>query len=139
MIAPVLKKLGRSDIEAEHEVVANPIACALARLDDKGQGLFGRRQIRCKPALIADIGIMPRILEGLFQAVENLGPHAQALSKAVRAGGKDHEFLDIDWIIGMCAAIDDVHHRHRQGPRRNPADIFVQRQGSAIGSGLGHG
>ena len=47
--------------------------------------------------------------------------------------------MDINRIVRMGPAIDDVHHRHRQNTGRNAADIFVQRQGGAIGSGLGHG
>jgi hypothetical protein len=28
--------------------------------------------------------------------------------------GHDHEFLNVDRVVGMLAAVDDVHHRHRQ-------------------------
>ena len=39
---------------------------------------------------------------------------AQRLGKVWRADRHDHEFLEIDRIVGMHAAVDDVHHRHRQ-------------------------
>src|SRR3954469_21639646 len=31
-----------------------------------------------------------------------------------RAGGDDHELLEVDRVVGVRAAVDDVHHRHRQ-------------------------
>ena len=39
----------------------------------------------------------------------------------------------------MRAAIDDVHHRHRQHPRLRPADIAIERQRRSLGRGLRDG
>src|SRR6478735_1812834 len=39
----------------------------------------------------------------------------------------------------MHAAIDDVHHRHRQGPGRSAADITIKRHVEGIGRRLGAG
>ena len=39
----------------------------------------------------------------------------------------------------MHAAIDDVHHRHRQQRRLLAADITVERQALRVGCGLGRG
>src|SRR3546814_3238935 len=36
----------------------------------------------------------------------------------------------------MFAAVDDVHHRHRQGARRDAADIAIERHAERIGGGL---
>ena len=38
----------------------------------------------------------------------------------------------------MHAAIDDVHHRHRQSARRGAADIAIKRFALGDGRGLGH-
>ena len=38
---------------------------------------------------------------------------AQRFAEVRRAYRLYHEFLDIDVIVGMLAAIDDIHHRHR--------------------------
>ncbi len=51
----------------------------------------------------------------------------------------DHEFLEVDRIVGMHAAIDDVHHRHGQQRRLRPADIAIERLSACIGFGLGRG
>ena len=37
----------------------------------------------------------------------------------------------------MRAAIDDVHHRHRQDPRLRPADIAIERQAGRLRRRLG--
>ena len=38
----------------------------------------------------------------------------------------------------MFAAVDDIHHRHRQDMRGNPADIAIERQAACVGSCLCH-
>jgi hypothetical protein len=61
----------------------------------------------------------------------------KGLGKILRAGRYDHELLEVDWIVGMHAAVDDVHHRHRQHTCRRAADIAVERQIVGGGRGLG--
>ena len=70
--------------------------------------------------------------------MEDFSSHAQRLGKAFCAGRHDHEFLDIDVVVGMGAAIDDVHHRQRQFTGIGAADIFVKRLSGFIGSRLGY-
>ena len=58
------------------------------------------------------------------------------IQMSLRANGHDHEFLEIDGVIGMRATIDDVHHRDRQNTRRGATDITVERQSARIRSRL---
>jgi hypothetical protein len=51
----------------------------------------------------------------------------------------DHEFLDVQAVVGVLAAVDDVHHRHRHLHRRHAAEVAVQRQAGFLGSRLGDG
>ena len=39
----------------------------------------------------------------------------------------------------MCAAVDDIHHRHRQTHRAGAAEIAIQRQAGFFSGGFGHG
>ena len=71
------------------------------------------------------------------QRVEDFGARAQGLGKGGGAYGHDHEFLEIDRIVGMHAAVDDVHHRHRQEPRGGAPDIAVERLPLRRSRGLG--
>ena len=45
-----------------------------------------------------------------------------------RAAGHDHELLEVDLVVGVSAAVEHVHHRHRQHPRGLAAEVAPQRQ-----------
>ena len=75
-------------------------------------------------------------MELFLQRVENFRPHAYRVEQAVRPHRHDHEFLKVDGVVGVHPAVDDVHHRHGQHMRANPADIAIERQPARIGSGL---
>jgi hypothetical protein len=78
-------------------------------------------------------------MQTLLQRVEDFGAAAQALGEARRADRHDHELLEVDRIVGMGAAVQDVHHRDRQGRGRNAADIAVERQPARVGGSLRDG
>ena len=69
--------------------------------------------------------------------MEYLGAPAHRLAQRRRADRHHHEFLEVDRVVGMHAAIDDVHHRHRQHMGIGPADIAVERQAGRVGRSLG--
>jgi hypothetical protein len=69
--------------------------------------------------------------------MEDLRAAPQRFRKALRADRHDHELLEIQRIVGVRAAVEDVHHRHRQQIGVDPADIAVERQSERIGGGLG--
>ena len=71
--------------------------------------------------------------------MKDLGPAPQRFAEGRRADRHDHEFLEIDAIVGVRAAIDDVHHRHRQDRRPDPAHVAEQRQPARIGRRAGRG
>ena len=62
-----------------------------------------------------------------------------ASAKRRGADRHDHEFLEVDRVVGVRAAVDDVHHRHRQHARLRAADVAVERQARGLGRGLGDG
>ncbi len=96
-------------------------------------------KVRCKTALVAHRRRQPLFVRPFFQRVENLRSPAHRLGKRIGTYRHHHEFLKIDGVVGMLAAIDDVHHRHRQDMRIDPADIAIQRQPARIGSGFRNG
>ena len=67
-------------------------------------------------------------MQDVLQAVENLRPHAQRFAKVGRAQRHHHELLEIDIVIRMLAAVEDVHHRHRQYFRVGASQVAIQRQ-----------
>ena len=68
----------------------------------------------------------PRLLEHAFERVEDLGAGAGRFAKKFGALGHDHELLEIDGRVGVRAAVDDVHHRHRQDLGVRAAEVLVQ-------------
>ena len=105
----------------------------------KVEGFLGGFQVGGEAALVADIGAVAGVVQRLFQGVEDLGAHADGVGHAGGADRLDHEFLDVDWVVGVLAAIDDVHHRHRQGTGEDAADIAVERHAEIVGGGFGDG
>ena len=65
-----------------------------------------------------------------------LGAPAQRLAEAHRADRHDHELLEVDVAVGVRAAVEHVHHRHRQHVRVGAADVAVQRHAALLGDRL---
>ena len=138
-VLAVLEELGRGAVERQHDVLARGVAGLADRGHDEVQRSIRRRQVRREAAFVADIGVVAGLLELALQRVEDLRAAAQRFGKARRAHRHDHEFLEVDRVVGVDAAIDDVHHRHRQGAGRGAADIAIQRQVVRDRGGLGAG
>ncbi len=69
--------------------------------------------------------------------MEDLRAVAQRLGEARRAHRHDHEFLDVDAVVGMRAAVDDVHHRHRHGEIAAGVQVAEQRLAAGRGRSFG--
>ncbi len=71
--------------------------------------------------------------------VKNFRADPHSLGTAGGLEGHDHEFLDIDIVIGMGAAIENIHHRHRQQLGVGAANVTIKRQTALIRRRTGHG
>ena len=100
---------------------------------------MAERRFGAKPPSSPDGGHLPGLGEALLQRLEDLGAGAHRLAQGLRADRHHHELLDVDRVVGMRAAVDDVHHRHRQRARRDPADVAVERGAEALRRRLGGG
>ncbi len=73
--------------------------------------------------------------------MEDLGTHAQRVGEGLGSDRLDHELLDVDVVVCVFAAVDDVHHRHRHRILARGAievgDVRIQRHALGLGSGLG--
>jgi hypothetical protein len=82
---------------------------------------------------------MPLVVDDLLQRVEDLGAVAQGFAEGGRAHRHDHELLQVEVVVGVRAAVDDVHHRHRQAAcAAHAAEVAVQRQARFLGRGARH-
>ena len=120
-------------------VVAGLVAGGVDGLHDHLDGLFVRGEVGREAALVADRGGQALGLEHRLEAVVDLGAHAQGLLEARGADRHDHELLQVDVVVGVLAAVHDVHHRHRQLVRVAAADVLVQRQLERRRGGVGDG
>lgn len=76
-----------------------------------------RRQVQGKAALVANIGVVTGLLQLALEGVEDFRPAARRFREAVSADRHHHEFLKVDRIVGMRAAIDDVPSSAPAGTR----------------------
>ena len=75
----------------------------------------------------------------LFQRVENFGTHANGFFNGGSGNRHNHEFLNVNRVVGMLAAVNDVHHRNRQSAGHGAAQITIQRETGFFGLSLGNG
>ena len=119
--------LGGGGVHCQHKVLARQIS----RLFDGSQngldGLLIAGKVGCKAALIAHGGGQPLGLQDGSQRMEHLGAPAQRFLKGRCAHRHDHELLRVHGVGGVCAAVQDVHHRHRQAVAVYAAQKTVQR------------
>ncbi|MND32218.1 hypothetical protein D3C80_227860 [compost metagenome] len=138
-VLAILEEFGRGAIEAEEYVFTRLVAGLFDRLDDEVEGFRCTLQTRRKAAFVTNIGVVALCAQFLLQDVEDFRTNPHGILQRFGADRHDHEFLEIDRVVGMCAAIDDVHHRNRQNMCASAADITVKRQASRFGGSLGNG
>ena len=132
--------LGGGGVDGDHEVLAGLIAGLFNGLDDDLQGVLILFQVGGIAALIAHAGGGGAVLlQGVLQGVEHLGAHTQSLAEGLGAHGHDHELLDLHVVGGVRAAVEDVHHGHRQLLGVDAANVVVQGHAQILGSCLGAG
>ena len=73
-------------------------------------------------------------MQNLLQGVVDLGAPAQSLGERLSANRHDHEFLEVDVVVSMHAAVEDVHHGSGQQMSVRTANILVERQSCFLGS-----
>ena len=79
----------------------------------------------CKPAFIPHGGAISLALQNSLEGMEHLGAPAEAFFKGRRSHGHDHKLLNINIIIGVLPAVQDVHHGNGDVLGHNTADIPV--------------
>ena len=108
-------------------------------LDDEIQRGPVVLEVRGEAALVADAGGQAALLDHGLQRLVDLGPPAQRLGEGRGADRGDHELLDVHVVIGVRAAVHDVHHRDGQHVGVRAAEVAEQRQAAGVRSGPGDG
>ena len=113
-------------------------ALSIARTNEVER--FGVRfQIGRETAFVADRCRQLAVVQDVLQVMERFDAGAQRFAERLEAGGDDHELLHVEVVVGVRAAVDDVHHRHRQRARARSAEVLKQRQARRLGCRAGDG
>ena len=81
-----------------------------------------------KPPSSPTAVLSPRSCSIFLSAWKTSAPVRSASAKVGAPTGHDHELLEVDGVVGVRAAVEDVHHRHRQHVRGLAAEVAPQRQ-----------
>ena len=122
---------------------AGLVACLGDGFEHHFERFFIGFQIRSESAFIAHRGGIAALLQHALQRVKYFDAHAQRFGELARAVGDDHELLRIHRIVGVRAAVEDVHQWNRQQIGADATQVSIERRdlrmrGSARG-GHGHG
>ena len=141
MVAAVLRvePLRAGAVDSDHEIVIRLVAGKLDGLDERLERILVAVEVRSVAALVAHAGGRDDLLEH----VEHFRAHTQRLGKALGADRHDHELLNVNVAAGgVCAAVEHVHHRHRQRLGVAAADVVIQalagRQRAGLRTREGH-
>ncbi len=137
MVLAVAVELAHRRVEGDGDVLAGREAGLGDRLDEDRDGILVGRQVGSEAAFVADGGRQTPVVEQRLERVIRLDAPAQRLAVARRADRHHHELLEVDRVVGVGAAVDHVHHRHRQDMGVDAADVAVQRHAELVGRRLG--
>ena len=84
-------------------------------------------------ALVAHAAAEAGVVQDLLERVVDLGAPAQRLGERGGAHRHDHELLEVHVVVGMHAAVQDVHHGRGQQVGVRAAHVLVQRQLGGFG------
>ena len=111
----------------------------LDRLEDRLEGGFVGRQVGRETALVAYAGAVALRFQHCLERVEDLHAVPQGFAEARGADRQDHELLQIDVVVGVRAAVHDVHHRDREPRRAVAREMAVERRAGVLRGGMRRG
>ena len=71
--------------------------------------------------------------------MEDLGADPEGVRKSIGGNRSDHELLEVDRVVGVLAAVEDIHHRDRQRGGAESADVAIEGHAEGFGGGVCHG
>ena len=108
-------------------------------LEQQRERLLVRREVGREATFVAQRGGQAALLQQRLERVVRLDPPPQRLGEARGADRGEHELLHVDVGVGVRAAVEHVHERHRQHVRVGAAHVAVERQLGLVGRGLRRG
>ena len=118
---------GAGGIHGQDKILARLIAGIADSLQDMLNRIFIRSQIRRKTAFITNRRGLAFLFEQGLQGMEYLRRPSEPFAEGRCARRHNHEFLRVHGVRGMGAAVQNIHHRHRQMVAGKPAQETIER------------
>ncbi len=131
-------ELGRGRIECDGHFFTQFITCFFDGRGHHFQGFVATFQVRGEATFVPHGGIQAFVVKDFLETVKDLGPHAQGFPKSGRAHWHDHEFLKIDVVIRMLAAVQNIHHRQGQVLGVGASQVTIERESEVVGGRMSH-
>ena len=126
-VLAVFVELAAGAVQAQHHVLPRGIARILNGLQNKLNGCLVVVHIGGKATFIAHGHAHAFVVNDFLERMEHFRAIAQRLAERRCAHRDDHELLQVQIVVGVRAAVDDVHHGHGQIFACHAAEIAVQR------------
>ena len=125
VVFAVFVELAGCAVQGEQYVFASFVAGGFCGFHHQLQGFFVAVQVGCETAFVAHGGWEAFAIAQFFQCVENFGTATQGFAERFCADRHDHEFLDVQAVVGVFAAVDNVHHRNWQSHWACAAQVTI--------------
>ena len=127
----VFVELGSRTVHRQGHVFAQLVACCFYRFSDNSQRFGVGTQVWCVAAFVTYSSVQAFGLQHFRQVMENFRTDTNGFFQGFRANRLNHEFLNVDVVVSVLAAVDDVHHRqwHREFAwgAVQLSDVLIQR------------
>jgi hypothetical protein len=127
-IDAVVPELARRRVERQRDLVAGHPPGGPDRLDQHLERVLVGLEIRGETAFVADRSGQPAAVQDPVKRVVGLCTPLDCLGERGSTDRDDHELLKIDVVVRMRAAVQHVHHRHRQHVSVDSSDVAVERR-----------
>ena len=102
-------------VHRQSDVFAQLVASCFNRFSDNSQSFSVGTQVRSVAAFVTNSSVHTFSFQNFSQVVEHFGTHTYGFFQGFRANWLNHEFLNVDVVVSVLAAVDDVHHRNWHG------------------------
>src|SRR5699024_3050124 len=122
----VVPKFRSSHVKGNRHILAWLVASVFDGLDQVLEWFFVVGKVRGKPTFVTNRSYLAVLFQFLLQGVESFGTHPDGFANTLCPNWHDHEFLEVNLVVGVCPTVDDVHHWRWQDVRVEPAQVVVQ-------------
>ncbi len=124
----VLAEFAGRDIQRQHDLFAGLVAGLDNGRHQELQGGLVGVEVGRESAFVTHRCTQTALSERRLERMKDFSTALQRGSEIRDPDRHHHEFLDVDAVVGMRAAVQDVHHRHRQArrPPRGFQKVLIQ-------------